>query len=135
MQEPQFPQRVLRAPKAFKPKSSSDIPEYLRTTHTVTPSKGRGVRLVNRPRSWMTDLEGKTFAQALPVMRCNHTSYKIIKVDDLTMADRTHTHDSEVFLTLKTNQAFTGSDLPDRMRASEWLMQNSTQAIVMICEK
>lgn len=142
MSEPKFPQRVLRAPKAFKPRSNSDFPDYMKPALPVpvpvaTTDQKRGIRILTKPRTWMTDLEGRTFGQSIPIIQAHKMTYKIIKVDNMVMAKPQHTHENELFLTLGTDQAFFSEapELPEILRVSDWIMRNPESVTVMLCEK
>lgn len=140
MSDSRFPQRVLRAPKAFKHKSSSDFPDYAKPkieNGVNAACSNPRVRVLNRPRTWMTDLEGRTFGQSISIIQAHRMTYKIVKVDDTIMADSSHTHNNELFLTLRTDQAFNlqSPELPDKLRVSDWVMRNKESTVVVICEK
>jgi hypothetical protein len=119
VREPASNTNILRPRVNLKPDNPNPIPAY-------TPP---GIH-------WISNLVGKPFSEAYPVITMQRMPYRILQIDGIVLLDEQRLHRTEILLTIQTTEGLspTGIDnlsrAKDRIRAQVWFSQNNDRAII-----
>jgi hypothetical protein len=90
--------------------------------------------------NWITDMIGKTFDQAITIMRFHHMPYRIVQIDGIMMNNSQKINGrQEILITIATNEGHSPSSYGpgtkddrerDQLRVSSWFSQNMDKSIV-----
>jgi hypothetical protein len=101
------------------------------------PRKGLNSGFMPSGSNWISNLMGKTFSDAMPVMIMHRLPYRIVQIDGIMMDNSQKVLRAEIFITIRTNEEFkpsisqTKNDRErDRLRAGAWFSQNMNKSII-----
>jgi hypothetical protein len=83
-------------------------------------------------KSWLNDLVGKKFPDALKQINANHYPYRILKIDNVILDNGANGKPNELMLSLVSTQSFvpSGNYDKDRKRVSAWFCNNNDCTLV-----
>jgi hypothetical protein len=143
--------KVLKAPAPPRPMEDSEVEAVAggglmtaSSTIEVTPLEVTAKKSIpqneNAVRTWVTDLTGRTFADAMPIIQFHRLSYRIQQIDGIMLPSPSKLHRQEVVLTINTpmNFAVSGITMSDKARdqaqAQNWFHQHYTSSVVLRAE-